>query len=175
MVFSGSSADSSFNASVRGNRLGQRFDLIELAAGEDLAPVLGVGAAQGKFLIQPKIPVLVEKAVERRAIIFVKLRVDTGFKRIEAEQSSGEAVNRADVASLHVSQRVVNAAVHLILGQLIEIDECLDVFLGSFLGVTFELAVEVHIQESLQALAQPELHLIGGFVGKGECDDLGNF
>ncbi len=160
----------------RGNRFGQRFDLIELAVGEDFAPVLGVGAAQGKLQIQPQIPVLVEKAVEGRAVVLVKLRVDTGFKRIEAEQSGGEAVDRADVAPLHVSQRVVNAAVQFIFGQLVETRSVSSMFfLSFFLGVVFGLAVELDIEESLQALAQPELHFIGGFVGEGEGDDLGNF
>ena len=36
-------------------------------------------------------------------------------------------------------------------------------------------AIELDDEIVLQALAQPELHLIGGLVGKGQRDDLGDF
>ena len=118
---------------------------------------------------------LIEKAVEFGAIVLVKLRVDTRFERIKPEQSGGEAVNRADVAPFHVSQRVVNAVVQLILGELVERDQGFNIFLSFLLGVICGLAVELDIEKSLQALAQPELHLLSGFVCKGKGDDLGDF
>ena len=118
---------------------------------------------------------LVEKPVECGAIVLMKLRVDPCFERIEPEQRGGEAVNRADVAPFHVSQRVVNAAVQLILGQLVACDQRFNIALSFFLDGICRLAVELDIEKSLQALAQPELHLLGCFIGKSKGDDLGDF
>ena len=81
----------------------------------------------------------------------------------------------ADIAALHISQRVASAAVEFVFGKLVARDQGFNIFLNFLLDVIGGLAVELDIEESLQALAQPELHFIGGFVGKGEGDDLGDF
>ncbi len=158
----------------RGHRSGQGFDVIEAAARENFLPVLRVGAAQGKFLIQPQLPMVVEEPVERRAVVFVKLRVDAGFERVKPQQIGGEAVDRADIAALHVSERVMDAAVQFVFRELVERDQRFHLAPGFRLGIAGGLAVEPDVEESLQALAQPELHFIGGFVGEGEGDDLGD-
>ena len=105
----------------------------------------------------------------------MKLRVDPRFERIKPKQCGGEAVNRADVAPFHVSQRVVDAAVQLIFGELVECDQSFNIVLSFFLGVIGGSAVELDIEKSLQALAQPELHFLGGFIGKSKGDDVGDF
>ena len=81
----------------------------------------------------------------------------------------------ADIAAFHVSQRVMSAAVEFVFGKLVERDQGFDILLSFLLDVISGLGVELDIEESLQALAQPELHFLGGFVGKGEGDDLGDF
>jgi hypothetical protein len=69
----------------------------------------------------------------------------------------------------------MDAIVQFVFGELVERDQRFSVALGFSLGIVGGFTIELDIEKSLQALTQPKLHFVGGFVSKGEGDDLGDF
>ncbi len=69
----------------------------------------------------------------------------------------------------------MNAAVQLVLGELVARHQRFNIVLSVFLDVICGLAVKLNFEKSLQTLAQPELHLLGGLIGKSKGDHLSDF
>ncbi len=125
-----------------------------------------------EFLIQPGSPQLVEEAVETRAVVFDKLRIDAAFHGVQSEQRRGEAVDGSDLAALDLPERIQRAAIQSFLREMISSHQGADFRAGIRVFCRRRRGVQPDRDVRFQPLAQAHFYLVGGFVGESERDDL---
>ena len=155
-------------------RFRQRLDIVERDLAQDSFPDGRLTSFRRELSVKPEAPLFIEEPVELLAVVFVKLRSESGFERVKAQQGCGEAVDCADVAPFDIPERIMHPAVDFVFRQAVVSKQRFD-FAGKLeRGATRGLPIEPKGQVGLQPFAQSKLHLVCGLVGKSQRDDLGD-